>query len=481
MSAVAGPSGVARSEASAASASDSGDAQPQNIDKNVSKLCALLSSTPMTSKAHLTASKILVRLQDQLHSLSSGTAVKLSILCMSMGRKLLRMRETDEQADVNAFEGTFTLVFMLVAGIQARASGEVGSYDANELDRREKTLRELQSHSLWQQICRPSSRKRAREAENVDDEGFSDTHSTMSMSSIKSKAAGKQKENTTGNYNFSSQKDVDDLNSTMERERQEAETLVMRPFLTDSSSSRWSDVLYNGRELASTIVSVASCKLQSICELKDMKQLAFEYARSMLNQSRSTLLTTNRTNFMSLKVSSIMMLGSEGVADAVGSLVASAESESCQVVYRDILLSFLLPREFVGVRRTLLLPREVSAAATKEFSTYVSLAHESAICGVVDAFESNCELKRCCAILSALAMLTTGADIRHDVAFAGRVFLPFLEVPEPSKKGCLQLFLDVTQRQWTVFSTAGGKPNIELSGPGVCTLETALVLLADDK
>ena len=480
MSAVAGPSGAVRSEASAASASDSGDAQPQNIDKSIAKLCALLGNNNMRSKSHLIASKLLVRLQDQLHNLSSGTAVKLSILCMSMGRKLLRMRETEEQDEVNAFESTFILVFLLVAGIQARESGEMGSYDANDLARSEQTLRELQTHSLWQQLCRPSSRKRSREAENEDDEGFSDVHSTMSMSSITSKTAGKQKENAAGNYNFSSQKDVDELNSKMERERQEADTLVMRPFLTDSSSSRWSDVLYNGRELASTIVSVASRKLQSICELLDMKDLACAYARAMLNQSRSTLLTTNRTNFMSLKVSSLMMLGSEGVADAVGSLVASAESESCQVVYRDILLSFLLPREFVGVRRTLLLPREVSAKATKEFSTYVSLAHESAICGVVDAFESSCELKRCCAILSALAMLTTGADIRHDVAFGGRVLLPFLEVPEPEKKSCLQLFLDVTQRQWTVFSASGGKPNLELSGSGVCTLETALVLLADD-
>lgn len=492
------PVSEAASAASAASgasgASDSGDAPAADNggSRLVNKVCKLLTQKNMTSKEHVQASKLLVKLQDDLATLPASAAVKLSILSMSLGRKLLKMRESAEEDEIKSFENTFILVFILIAAVHARESGETGSYDANALAQREKTLSELQTHSLWQQLCR-HSRKRSRndngdhgdhddnddknDKNDNDDGGFSDVHSLNSMPST----AGAKQNVKSGEYSFSSQKDVDELNSKMEKEREEAEKFVMRPFLTDPASSRWSEVLYNGRELASTIVSVAACKLQSVGEIQDMCALARAYARSMLNQSRSALLTTTRSSFMSLKVSSLMMLGNTGVADAVGSLVASSESESAQVVFRDILLSFLLPREFVGVRRTLLLPREVSAKATKEYSTYVSLAHESAICGVLDAFESNCELKRCCALLSALAMLTTGSDIRHDVAFGGRVLLPFLEVPEPDKKGALQLFLDVSQRNWTVFSTAGGKPQLELSGPGVETLETALVLLADDR
>ena len=475
MSGEAGPSGVVHS-----AASESGDSEgiSSNTDKLVGAVSKLLGQRSLSSKDHLKAAMFLERLQEQLHLIKAEAAIKLSFLLMRMVRNHTSAEMTAEEKMF--YVDSMVLLFVVIAAIHARETDEVDRYDAHALASHEKHLTELEKQSIWTQLCRPTSRKRLRDDESVNGEdgdgGFSDIHSMNSVPSVAKKGVSGK-----GNYNFAASKDVEDLNSALEKEREDAEKLVMRPMLTDNSSSRWHDVLYSGRDVANTVVAIAAAKLQSMSSLADLQDLALKYARTMLEQSRSTLLTASRSNFMSLKISSLMMLGNSGVADAVGSLVASSASESAQVTYRDMLLSFLLPRDFVGVRRTLLLPRHVSTQATKDYSTFVSLAHESAIAGLVEAYESPSELKRMCALLTSIAMLTTGADIRQDDAFGGRVLLPFLETHEPAKKGCLQLFVDIAQRQFTVFRYNRGKPEIELSGSGVETLETALVLLADDR
>ena len=469
----AGPSALAHS-----AASESGDSdEPGNVDRLISVISKLLGSHYMSSKGHLRAAMCLERLQQQVHLVGSDGTVKLSFLLMKMARNRLNPHmEAEERV---FYDESMVLLFVLVTAIHSRTYNEVNGYDAHELASHERHLSELGRQSIWQQLCRPISKKRPRDDQSVDsgDGGFSDIQSLNSVPSMAAKKVASAK----GNYNFSASKDVEDLNSALEKEREDAEKLVVRPLLTDTCSSRWHDVLYSGRDVANTVVAIAAAKLQSMSSISDLTDLTLIYARTMLEQSRSTLLTASRSNFMSLNVSSLMMLGNSGVADAVGSLVASCASESAQVTYRDILLSFLLPREFVGVRRTLLLPRHVSTRATKEFSTFVSLAHESAIAGLLDAYESSSELKRICALLTTIAMLTTGSNIREDAAFGGRVLLPFIETPEPEKKASLQLFVDVAQRQFTVFRYSRGKPEIELSGSGVETLETALVLLSDDR
>ena len=513
-----GPSGLTPPEAS--ESGESGEfggtnaRNATNADKLVAAITKLLGRPNLSSKDHLRAAVLLERLQNELHFVKAGAAVKLSFLLM----KMMRCKNSSGEKDVHEqgfFGDSMVLIFIIIAAIHARETGEVEWYDAHTLAAREMHLAELETQSIWSQLCRPMSRKRSREVADGsvngdDDGGFSDVHSINSFNSVNplnltkggkggkggnggnGGNGGKERANdandangakggNSGNYNFSASKDVEDLNSKMEQERDDAEKLVMRPMLVETSSSRWNEVLYNGRDVASTVVGIAAARLQSLSSLSNLEDLAMKYARTMLEQSRSTLLTASRSNFMSLKVSSLMMLGNSGITDAVGSLVASSASESAQVTYRDLLLSFLLPRDFVGVRRTLLLPRHVSTRATKDYSTYVSLAHESAIVGLVDAHESTSELKRMCALLTSIAMLTTGDDIRQDDAFGGRVLLPFIECPEPKKKGCLQLFVDVSQRQFTVFKAAGGKVHIELSGSGVETLETALVLIADDR
>ena len=445
----------------------------ESIELVLKKVCRVLNSSSMTSKQHIQAVKLLSRLQADIMRLPSSCAAQLSMLLISMSRKLIDMKERDDAEAVEDYEKTFTLVFILLTSLHARENGHIEAYDADGVAIQEEKLLSEQRYSLWQCLCRPISKKRSHEDEEEDD-GFSDVHSVSSAGAVKKQKTG------TGAYNFSSQKDVDELNSKMEREREDAEALVARPFLTDSTSSKWHDILYDTRGVAKAILDVTTARLHVVGEISTLTPLAAAYARSLLERSRSGLLGGKKHEFVSLKVNSLLMLGNSGVADAVSSLVASAASESAQVCYRDMLLSFLLPISFLGTRRTLLLPRAVSARATKDFSTYVSLAHESAICGLLEAFESSCELKRCCAILTTIAMLTTGSDIRSDVAFGGRVHLPFLETPEP-KKGALQLYFDLANRQAIVFSVVNGKPQIELCGSGVNALETALVLLADEK
>ena len=496
------------SEPSLDGASGESDGGATHSASHVGLLCKLLMQKTST-RSHLRAAKLMLTLNKNIALVPAECAVRLSILLMSMYRRLLRMREDSEEseeAEVGAFETTLVLVFLLIVGVHARETAANDDNDANDANdanddhHRIESFESLQEHSLWQQLCRhPSSsnaNKKKRKHEDsqsgdfgdfgdfgdcgLDDEldgGFSDV---ASLSSQKTQQQ-QQKKPQQQQYSFSSQQDVDELNSQLEKERDAAEALVRRSFLVDPSSSRWADVLYNAKDLAADIMRFASKKLGIITSASEMRDVAMHYTRTMLAESRSRLLTVDRgQNFISLKVSSLLMLGNSGVADVVGSLIASAESEAGQVVYRDILLSFLLPLGFVGVRRTLLLPRGVSARATKEYSSYVSLAHESAICGLVDAADSGCELKRACAILTTIALLTTGSDIRSDVAFNGRACLPFLETPEPQRRGALQLALDAGARQWTVFSTSSSKPRIELAGSGVETLETALVLIADD-
>ena len=52
----------------------------------------------------------------------------------------------------------------------------------------------------------------------------------------------------------------------------------------------------------------------------------------------------------------------------IASIVSSAESEAGQSVVRDLVLSFLLPPEVVGVRRVLVIDRATSTRATLDYS-----------------------------------------------------------------------------------------------------------------
>lgn len=153
----------------------------------------------------------------------------------------------------------------------------------------------------------------------------------------------------------------------------------------------------------------------------------------------------------------------------VSVVVAAADSEAGQVVMRDLYLSFVLPIDFVGIRRGLLLPREIAHQATAEYPEATQEAHEVAMAGAVWLYRnSNQELRKLVSVLAGLACLTTkeGEDpIRKGVAFGGRVSLPFLETTAPTDPSVVRLVLDRWTNRWSLFRVS--RVGVEVMGGGV--------------
>jgi hypothetical protein len=194
----------------------------------------------------------------------------------------------------------------------------------------------------------------------------------------------------------------------------------------------------------------------------------------------SVQMLKSERDFMTLSTQRIRSLTAKDRENALSSVISAAESESGQSVLRDLVMSFLLPRKVVGQRRTLLLSRETSARASKEFPWVASLAHEVAMQGAEHVFEhSKSELKRVCALLTGIAMLTTtGTDdtIRKATAFNGLVQLPFLETVPPSNRMQPRLALVPTTRSWALYTLSrSGRPVVELSQRGFDGLVMAVL------
>lgn len=131
-------------------------------------------------------------------------------------------------------------------------------------------------------------------------------------------------------------------------------------------------------------------------------------------------------------------------------------------VFRDLLLSFLLPASVVGVRRTLLLSREANKDATANYTSIVNDAHEAAMRGASHEFESGNQVSRACALLAGLAIvLCRGGDIRKSDAFAGRVALPFLQTVPASGHA-----IGVVDSYWVCYSLKTESPRIHLRKEG---------------
>ena len=152
---------------------------------------------------------------------------------------------------------------------------------------------------------------------------------------------------------------------------------------------------------------------------------------------------------------------------------------------RDLMISFLLPQKAVGRRRTLLLSRESSANASKQYPWVASIAHETAMQGSEYIFQnSRSELKRSVVLLAGIAMLTTkGTDdvVRKATAFGGLVQLPFLETVPPPKRNQQRLTLVPTTRSWTLYTlSSAGKPIVEISQRGFDGLVLCLLCFREN-
>lgn len=156
-------------------------------------------------------------------------------------------------------------------------------------------------------------------------------------------------------------------------------------------------------------------------------------------------------------------------------LLSGAPSRVPSQCLRDLLLSFQLPRAVVGVRRTILLPREVNVVITKEHTIALNDAHESALRGSDWEWKhSKQALTRACALLAGLAILLNRGDIRKDDAFAGFVSLPFLETLPPESDGVRLALLEDTG-EWVAFKAS--KPEILVRRPGFRGLEDCVLVL----
>ena len=137
------------------------------------------------------------------------------------------------------------------------------------------------------------------------------------------------------------------------------------------------------------------------------------------------------------------------------SIVDGADSEVGQQVLRDLILSFLLPRELLGARKTLLLPREASKRAGVEHGLLLSQAHDAAMRGAPWSFsDDENEIHKACALLAGLAMLQLAklkeADVRLATPFSGLLQIGFLELQPCSEKK--RLVYDEELDMWRVYS-----------------------------
>ncbi len=136
-------------------------------------------------------------------------------------------------------------------------------------------------------------------------------------------------------------------------------------------------------------------------------------------------------------------------------IVDGADSEVGQQVLRDLILSFLLPRELLGTRKTLLLTREASKRAGVEHGLLLSQAHDAAMRGAPYSYsDDENDVHKICALLAGLAMLqlakAKNADVRIATPFDGLVQIGFLELTPCAHKK--RLVYDEEVDTWRVYS-----------------------------
>ena len=136
-------------------------------------------------------------------------------------------------------------------------------------------------------------------------------------------------------------------------------------------------------------------------------------------------------------------------------IVDGADSEVGQQVLRDLILSFLLPRELLGARKTLLLTREASKRAGVEHGMLLSQAHDAAMRGAPWSFsDDENEVHKSCALLAGLAMLQLAklkeADVRVATPFDGMLQIGFFELQPCAHKK--RLVYDEEVNTWRVYS-----------------------------
>lgn len=264
----------------------------------------------------------------------------------------------------------------------------------------------------------------------------------------------------------------------------------------------------------------------------------FEYAEPMSVKDRgelSLLYAETLARSVRQSVSMQMHLPEEApridLETAVESLVGRADAELGAQVFRDLVLSFTLPRGVVGLRHTLLLSRNTSTIATNKHGDLVGHAHGAALQGPSRVWQhgvlgavpilgegageapgernaeflhtaerlhseaeererqrlnnQDCvaaaEMERGCVLLAGLAMLfaPSSAEARKGLAYQGRVRLPFFSVPleRTEPKSSVELMADGS---WCYFQLEHARLVIKYRGFGLEALKVVCALLMLD-
>jgi hypothetical protein len=427
------------------------------LEKITTVYTILAHDVDIVSKQHAKAAKLMddiQRLLSEATDVDKSCQIRLICVCTSLLRRISRMREEENRLsqeisdagegsafgetietlrelriDLIDFSQTLNLTFITIAIADVAARGGV----AVDTRTAKRELEDMLARSLWMELSKTSSKRKLEVPENVDE---------------------------------------------LEKQRLKIEDMANRPFLTREESSSWEHVLYNPGAIAGAALRVAGSMLTTatLDDIPRFEELALVFARNTVMQMQLQLLKSvndpHDSDFLTLSNTSLLdAVNTQRHDQILEGIVSAGESEAGQAVLRDIVQSFLVPREVIGVRRALLLSRDASERISKDFPWIAGLAHEVAMagCETIWASSTSSELKRMCALLTGLAMLTTNGVgdtlLRRSAAFNGLIQLPFLEVPPPSPTAHF-LALVPTSRSWCVYTLRGGRPEVEISKRG---------------
>ena len=218
---------------------------------------------------------------------------------------------------------------------------------------------------------------------------------------------------------------------------------------------------------------------QTMQSVHEFASLFFETSALMLtyNLIGTTSCSANDSCFLAL--ATVTFLDEANNQQNLESIVDLAESEAGQQIVRDLILSYMLPRAVVGVRRHVLMSRQSNALATEQHTTILQEAHEAAMRGASWEFTHNkCPIIKACCLLAgfACAILDAKGDIRKDDAFNGLLKTPFLETPHTQSAATKQIVQLPASDEWCVVSLdKRGRPITHLRDFGLNGLGRAVL------
>lgn len=412
----------------------------------------LCTEASVGTKDHISAARALRELVDSLRrgaSVPQKLQIELVCVCTSLLRRVVRLRckvhpSVADSHDEIDFCRTLTLVFVAIAAADLVARGGVPAEEpcAQSLDA-------VNDRAAWEHLCRPPKRRLV--AEEIDE---------------------------------------------VEKQRMQLEALVDCPFLADDERGSWSEALSRpGNAAAAALASAGNLLARdgSPLSYSRLQGLAFEFARATVAQMHFQLLRhecgDSDRSFVTLSTHRFVEATNNVAGNCrdehIETIIGLGESEVGQSVLRDLLTSFLVPKAMLGVRRSLMLSRETGERISMDLPWVAAMAHETAMAGCAHTFSrSKSELKRACALLTGLAILTTsgsGEDQgRKSVAFGGLVQLPFLETTPETIAGTTFLALIPASRSWALYKIArSGKPEVLHSQKGLEGLIVTVLGLRD--